>query len=136
MPRKSKNQPTNQTAANQAYGVAGEQKAAMSVIPLPNTQMEPDTNAQFLQPMSSVPAGSPDIGNQILEAARNAPPPDEPAFSAPSNRPDESVFVAPQNPPSVKVSPAIELLRMIAASNGNDPLLMQIAADAERLKLG
>lgn len=137
MPRKSKSQATTVTAPGQPYGVAGEQQAAMKLLPLPDTQVQPDMSAPTAAP-SSVPgmantadAPQPNAMEAAIQAALTSPSPDAPAFSAPTTRPEESIFTTVQQPITRK-SDVANILRALSDDVGGDPVLMQLAAQAEQ----
>lgn len=140
MPRKSKQQSTTVTAPGQPYGIAGEQQAAMNIVPLPDTQIDPQMQ-NIPTPSTSSPLGaSPDSNLEedvnplanIIDAARNSPAPAGAAFSAPTERPEESVLARPPLPPAVPNN-AANIIRMIAQANG-DSSLNEIATNVERLR--
>lgn len=131
MPRKSKTQPVK-TSADQAYGVAGEQKASMNVVPLPNTKVEPQaTNGPPLQQSEVVPPPP-----SIFDIAANEMPPDQMAFSEPTGRPEEPLMTPPNLAPSAKAPNRVAmLLRSIAATSPNPDAYENLARIAERNKL-
>lgn len=138
MPRKSKTQ-RNETAPNQAYGVAGEQKQAMNVLPLPNRGTEmptPETMSNQNIPVSAPteqPASEDEFA-RILEAAVNEQPPSMPAFSAPTQRPDEALMTMPMRPAQGGTSELVSTLRLVAQTT-NNPNIERIANIAERNNL-
>ena len=138
MPRKSKTQNTNVISPGQPYGIAGEQQAAMKSVPLPQTRIEGNTSPST-DPMSSQEGtmdsvASPDAMQQLLSNAQSTPAPSLNAFSAPTERPEENLMTMPEKPISGIPNRTAEILRMVARFQNNDPLLLQKAADAERLR--
>jgi hypothetical protein len=140
MPRKSKQQSTVATSPGQPYGIAGEQQAAMNIVPLPDTQIMPEMQNGAMPSTSSPLGAAPDSDLEsnvnplagIIDAARNSPAPAAPAFSAPTERPEESIMARPPLPPTVPNNTA-NIIRMIAQANG-DSSLNEIAANVERLR--
>lgn len=136
MPRKTKTPNIAATAPGQPYGVAGEQKAAMNIVPMAdgNNEYNPDTpltsseSNQMLSPNSS-PIGQPTGLPSALEAALQTQPPGEGAFSAPSNNPDQTFENTPMAPPPLErpTNPTVATLEMMARNMGNDPALMEMA---------
>lgn len=136
MPRKTKTPKVSATAPGQPYGVAGEQKAAMDVVPIANTTNEnfldqpinPQQATADLNPVGSNPEPSSGL-DSILQAAIQSPTPELGAFSAPSERPEETFqnmqpMGTPSKPPT---NPTIEALEMMARNMGNDPALLEMA---------
>lgn len=137
MPRKSKTQSTTVTSPGQPYGVSGEQQASMQTIPLPETRVQPESQPA-MSPMMNEQGLSDDVAvpspmQQLLENAQSMPAPDLNAFSAPTQRPDENIMTMPQQPIANVPNKTAEILRMVARFQNNDPMLLQKAADAERL---
>ena len=137
MPRKSKQQATSVTAPGQPYGIAGEQKAAMQSVPLPETRVQPDmqspNNATMDQGQPLDSAAVPDPLQQLLQDAQSMPAPNLNSFSVPTERPDENLMTMPDQPIAGVPNKTAEILRMVARFQNNDPLLLAKAADAERL---
>lgn len=141
MPRKNKNQPVAVTAPGQPYGIAGEQREAMRLLPLPDTQVDPSmTDPTAPAPMdgsSPTPASAePEMSSmdQAIQAALTSPSPDAPAFSAATRRPEESIFT-PAAMPMQRPSDVGNILRALAADAGGDPILSQMAAQADEQRL-
>ncbi|NBW35723.1 MAG: hypothetical protein EBR30_12035 [Cytophagia bacterium] len=138
MPRKSKNQPVSVTAPGQPYGVAGDQKAAMQMIPLPESQVQPSMTAPITVPSESVPAPAtePQMNSmqQAIQAALTSPSPDAPAFSTPTARPNESIFTPA---PAVMNRPneVANIFRALADDAGGDPYLLELAAQVDEQRL-
>lgn len=137
MPRKSKTQKM-QTAPNQAYGVANEQKQAMQVVPLPNKLQGPDMSAPVASPDAAT-ANEPMINGQApspIELAMQEMPPSGNAFSDPTSRPDESVLTPPtmQKPPEA-TSRVAAMFRMIATNSPNADRYLRLADLAERNRI-
>lgn len=140
MPRKTKNQSTTVTSPGQPYGIASEQQAAMNIVPLPNTQIDPqmeqtnplDTSRSLGGAPNVMPSENNNPLNNIIDIAKNTPAPSAPAFSAPTERPEESIMTKPTTPPVVPNNTAM-IIRMIAQANGDDSL-NQIATNVERLR--
>lgn len=140
MPRKNKQQPTSVTAPGQPYGIAGEQQAAMQMIPLPETQvdasMTDNVAASPLEPFNGIPpATEPNAMEQAIQAALITPSSDSPAFSAPSVRPNESIFTPASMPSTPRSSDVGNILRALAEDVGGDPVLSQLAAQADQQRL-
>ena len=140
MPRKSKQQPTSVTAPGQPYGIAGEQQAAMKMVPLPDTQVmgsmdaavgaAPDTGAP-VPPMQE----SANPMEAAIQGALISPTPDAPSFSAPTTRPNESIFTPAAMPSIPRLSDVGNILRALAEDAGGDPVLSQLAAQADQQRL-
>lgn len=135
MPRKSKTQ-RNETAPNQAYGVANEQKQAMNVVPLPNRGTEMPTVGAM--PSGNLPLSAPteqpaneEEFARMMEAAVSEQPPSAPAFSAPTQRPDEPLLTMPQNQMQGGEPYLVSVLKMAAAATDN-PNIERIANLIER----
>lgn len=136
MPRKTKTPKVAVTSPGQPYGVAGEQKAAMDIVPMAggNGEYNPDMpvssteSAQMLNPSGDTAGMSSGIGS-VLEAALQTQPPGEGAFSAPSNNPEQTFQNTPiPAAPDVRpTNPTIDTLEMMARNMGNDPALMEMA---------
>lgn len=155
MPRKAKSQGATKTAPGQAYGMAGEQVAAMEQIPLPQTSITGDAGAAMggtgtapnpapqtegVPPTSApLPAigAAPEINvlEKALADAAAMPQPAINSFSAPVG-PEEL-----QNLPATPVtrqmsrmtSPVVDLLQSMALAHGNDARLEELANNAARL---
>lgn len=140
MPRKSKQQPTSVTAPGQPYGIAGEQQAAMNMVPLPDTQVTgsmdapvgvaPDAGA----PMPAVES-APNSMESAIQAALISPSPDAAAFTAATSRPNESIFTPASMPSAPRPSDVGNILRALAEDAGGDPVLSQLAAQADQQRL-
>src|SRR5574343_29506 len=136
MPRARK-QPV-QTAAGQAYGVAGEQKAAMSQVPLANNSFAPAASGAV-----PPPAGSPapvDPMEQAVQAALAMTPPSGSVLGE-TARPDEPLThglpSGPGGGPEVlgmpranKPTPTADAFEALARNNANNPVLARLAAEA------
>lgn len=135
MPRKSKTQRI-ETAPNQAYGVANEQKQSMNVLPLPNRGTENPT-AESMSPGNMPPSApteqpaSQDDFARMMEAAIAEQPPSMPAFTAPTQRPDEPLMTMPTQPVQGGQSYFVSLLNMTAEASDN-PNLARLANLIER----
>lgn len=136
MPRKTKTPQIPATSPGQPYGVAGEQKAAMNIVPMANSNAEynpdmPVTSSEAQQMLSpSGPATPQSTGfSSALEAALQTQPPGEGAFSAPSNNPDQTFENTPIAPAPMEkpTNPTIATLEMMARNMGNDPALLEMA---------
>lgn len=159
MPRTAKKQPV-QTAAGQAYGVAGEQKAAMNEVPLPKTDMgaaPPAVPPGGALPPPAAPGGSPapspggpppgeasgdPMAAALAAAAQMAPP--EGALDAFTGRPEEPIttglptgpgpgpeVLTMRSPTAMKPTPVADAFTTIAAANSS-PALQQLADEARR----
>ena len=136
MPRKTKTPKVAATSPGQAYGVAGEQKAAMDIVPMAgaNTEYNPDMpvsnaeSAQMLNPSGDTSGMSSGL-DSVLQAALETQPPGEGAFTAPSNNPEQTFQNTPiPEAPAVRpTNPTIDTLEMMARNMGNDPGLMEMA---------
>lgn len=140
MPRKNKQQPTSVTAPGQPYGIAGEQQAAMKMVPLPDTQVNPSMSDPVApSPMDAgaapAPAAPQNPMEEAIKAALISPSPDAPAFSAPTTRPDESIFTPASMPSAPRPSDVGNILRALAEDVGGDPVLSQLAAQADQQRL-
>ena len=140
MPRKSKQQPTSVTAPGQPYGIAGEQQAAMNMVPLPDTQVTGSMDA----PVGPAPDGgapmpamesAPNSMESAIQAALISPSPDAAAFSAATSRPNESIFTPASMPTAPRPSDVGNILRALAEDAGGDPVLSQLAAQADQQRL-
>lgn len=139
MPRKNKSQPVSVTAPGQPYGIAGEQRAAMDMIPLPDTQV----TGSMTEPVGKAVAPAADITEikpensmeQAIQAALTSPSPDAPAFSAATQRPDEPIFMPASMPTAPRASDVGNILRALSEDVGGDPVLMQLAAQADQQRL-
>lgn len=140
MPRKNKQQATSVTAPGQPYGIAGEQQAAMKMVPLPDSQINPSmTEPVTANPtIPEMPGSTPEDLNSMesaVQAAFLSPSPDSPAFSTPSSRPLESIFTPAANGSFNRPSDVGNILRALAEDAGGDPVLMQLAAQADQQRL-
>ena len=140
MPRKSKQQPTSVTAPGQPYGIAGEQQAAMNMVPLPDTQVTGSMDA----PVGAAPDGAapmpamesaPNSMESAIQAALISPSPDAAAFSAATSRPNESIVTPASMPTAPRPSDVGNILRALAEVAGGDPVLSQLAAQADQQRL-
>lgn len=148
MPRKAKTQPV-QTAASQAYGVAGEQKQAMTAMPLPDSRAPaPASKGTGASPGAGVVAPSPAPGTpNVLDpmqvamgTARQIPKP--PAIlGAPSQNEAQPVTAglpmgAGPGPEAlgvqpIRTDPVVEVLEAAAVLTGA-PQLMEAARRRRR----
>lgn len=136
MPRKTKTPKIAATSPGQPYGVAGEQKAAMNIVPMANGNPKfnldmPVSSTQSQEMLNPVgpPPETPMGLDSALQAALETQPPGEGAFSAPSNNPDQTFENTPIVPPPMErpTNPTIETIEMMARNMGNDPALMEMA---------
>lgn len=152
MPRARK-QPV-QTAAGQAYGVAGEQKAAMSQVPLANNSFTPAASGAVPPPAGSpappaaagAPAPTPgapapvDPMEQAVQAALAMTPPSGSVFGE-TARPDEPLTHGLPSGPgggsevlglprANKPTPTADAFEALARNNANNPVLARLAAEA------
>ena len=149
MPRK-RSQPIA-APQDQAYGQRGDQMAAQHAIPLPNERgVAPDTGSAPT-PGAPLPQGAPAPMPMPMPAAAPDPmaaalgmmPPDPSAMlDAPTQRPGEPVTaglsigegpgreVNPLLVEAQRPTPAANALDIIAAANGNDPMITRLAAAA------
>ena len=136
MPRKTKTPKVPATSPGQPYGVAGEQKAAMNIIPVANggPEYNPETPATLPETQEMLGVNGPppeEYGGfaSTLEAALQTQPPGEGAFSAPSNFPDQSFNNTPIAPTPMErpTNPTIATLELMARNMGNDPALLEMA---------
>jgi hypothetical protein len=139
MPRKSKQQPTSVTSPGQPYGIAGEQQAAMNMVPLPDTQVAGSMDAPISSDMGgSAPMGAsesaPNSMQMAIQEALMSPSPDAAAFSAPTTRPNESIFT-PAAPSIARPSDLGNIFRALAEDSGGDPVFLQLAAQADEQRL-
>lgn len=150
MPRKAKpsTPPVPVTSPGQPYGVAGEQRAAMQAVPLPDVAASPPpagggASAPMASPPPPGPAGAPPpaVANDVptaggdplgeaVMAALASPMPVQGGLTRPTERPDEDLLTPPPVMRPARVTPTARVLQMLAESNGNDPALQAIAADA------
>lgn len=149
MPRKAKPQPI-QTPAGQAYGVAGEQKAAMQAIPLPDAAMATASGGMGQAPVPPQASAGPapaqaapapvDPMEAAVQAALAMTPPSG-SISDPTRRPDEPLTQGlPSGPgagPEVlnlpisrRPTPTADAFDSLARNNPNSPVLAQLAAEA------
>jgi hypothetical protein len=140
MPRKSKQQSTSVTAPGQPYGIAGEQQAAMNMVPLPDTQVTGSMDAPVgAAPDSGAPMpameSAPNSMESAIQAALISPSPDAAAFSAATSRPNESIFTPASMPTAPRPSDVGNILRALAEDAGGDPVLSQLAAQADQQRL-
>ena len=140
MPRKSKQQPTSVTAPGQPYGIASEQQAAMQMVPLPDTQVTGSMDAPVAPDMGGsapmgAPESTPDSMQMAIQEALMSPSPDAAAFSAATSRPNESIFTPASMPTAPRPSDVGNILRALAEDAGGDPVLSQLAAQADQQRL-
>jgi hypothetical protein len=140
MPRKSKQQPTSVTAPGQPYGIASEQQAAMQMVPLPDTQVTGSMDAPVASDMGGsapmgAPESAPDSMQTAIQEALMSPSPDAAAFSSPTSRPNESIFTPASMPTAPRPSDVGNILRALAEDAGGDPVLSQLAAQADQQRL-
>jgi hypothetical protein len=140
MPRKSKQQPTSVTAPGQPYGIASEQQAAMQMIPLPDTQVTGTVDAPVTPDMTAsapleAPTTSPNSMETAIQEALISPSPDAAAFSALTSRANESIFTPASMPSAPRPSDVGNILRALAEDAGGDPVLSQLAAQADQQRL-
>ncbi len=141
MPRKNKTQPSSTTAPGQPYGIAGDQQAAMKMVPLPDTQingsMSDPTGPSGVDPsMPSGDSGGPmNSMESAIQAALVSPSPQAPAFSSPTTRPNESIFTSAAMPSAPRPSDVGNIFRALAEDSGGDPVFLQLAAQADEQRL-
>jgi len=140
MPRKSKQQPTSVTAPGQPYGIASEQQAAMQMVPLPDTQVTGSMDAPVAPDMGgsapmSTPESAPNSMQTAIQEALMSPSPDAAAFSSPTSRPNESIFTPASMPTAPRPSDVGNILRALAEDAGGDPVISQLAAQADQQRL-
>lgn len=149
MPRRGKGAATQpaRTSADQAYGVAGEQKAAMGAMPLPDNTIDPGAATPAApgpaQPQPASEQGPPGIDPALLAAMATAPPTGD-AMVAPSADPAEPVTagmnlgpgpgreVVPLLAGAQPKQPVADALTLMARANGNNAALSALAAEAAR----
>jgi len=138
MPRKSKQQAPSVTSPGQPYGIAGEQQAAMKTIPLPDSQIMGEMDAPIDgDAVASMPGSEtePDSMQMAVQEALMSPSPDAAAFSAPTSRPNESIFTPAPMQSMARPSDVGNILRALAEDAGGDPVLSQLAAQADQQRL-
>lgn len=112
----------------------------MKMVPLPDTQIDPSLSAPSdVSPMDSapMPSAAPESNpmEEAIKAALISPSPDTPAFSSPSMRPEESIFTPAATPSVPRPSDVGNILRALAEDVGGDPVLSQLAAQADQQRL-
>lgn len=131
MPRKSKTQKI-ETAPNQAYGVANEQKQAMNVVPLPDTTVIPNPNETSALPMNPI-NGDQIQSPSLMDIAAAESPPTDKAFSDPTAYPEQSLMTPPNMAMTEKrPSRVAAMLRSIGANSSNPQDYERMALLAER----
>lgn len=153
MPRGKKPAPTQPPMAenNQAYGERGAEIAAQEAIPLP--QVQPPGNPAGGQETAVNPAemgpgaqlAAPDPMQAALLAAMGTEPPTP--FTGPTTRPDEPVTAGLSRGPGPGIeavpllnrpappSPTAQVLAAMARANRDNPVLAQLAADAQARRI-
>lgn len=130
MPRRAKTPRLPATSPGQPYGVAGEQRAAMDVIPLPEDNPPPTLPPP---PADAAPGGPPpaapltDLGAAVQGAMQMEAPTGD--LYGPTQYPDQQLG-QPYAAPVRRSTPTADVLRMVAESMGGDPLILQMADDA------